>query len=205
MRLQLHKGFTFDAAAALIPYLVDLGISHVYSSPILMARAGSIHGYDVIDPTAVNPELGGEPGLRRFVAALRAAGLGLIVDIVPNHMAVGGSDNPWWLELLRHGRASRYADFFDIDWDCPDPALRGKVLAPFLGRNYGEALAAGEIQLHQSPSGEPVIRYFDNEFPIDPDTYAYIAECGIESFHPSTRRGRCQLHALLERQHYRLA
>ncbi|MFL5281745.1 MAG: malto-oligosyltrehalose synthase [Rhodopila sp.] len=205
MRLQLHKGFTFDDAAALIPYIVDLDISHVYSSPILTARAGSIHGYDVVDPTAVNPELGGEPGLRRFVAALRAAGLGLIVDIVPNHMAVGGSDNPWWLELLRHGRASRYADFFDIDWDCGDPALRGKVLAPFLGRPYGDALAAGEIQLQQSAAGEPVVRYFDNEFPIDPDNYAHIAECGLESFHPSTRRGRSQLHALLEKQHYRLA
>src|SRR3954451_21023399 len=165
MRLQLHKGLTFDDAAALIPYSVDLGISHVYSSPILTSQAGSIHGYDVIDPTVVDPELGGEPGLRRFVAALRAAGLGLIVDIVPNHMAVGGSNNPWWREVLRHGRASRYADFFDIDWDCPDPGLRGKVLAPFLGGPEGGAGAAGEIQLQQSATGEPLIRYFDNEFP----------------------------------------
>ena len=147
MRLQLHKDFTFADAAALVPYLVDLGISHVYSSPILTARAGSMHGYDVVDPTTVNPELGGEQGLRDFVAALRAAGLGLIVDIVPNHMAVGGSDNPWWTDLLRHGRSSRYAEFFDVDWDTHDPDLRGKVLAPFLGRPYGEALEAGEIRL----------------------------------------------------------
>ncbi len=205
MRLQLHKGFTFADAKALIPYLVDLGISHVYSSPILTARAGSIHGYDVVDPTSVNTELGGEPGLRNFVAALRAAGLGLIVDIVPNHMAVGGADNPWWTELLRHGRASRYADFFDVDWECGDPDLRGKVLAPFLGRPYGEALAAGEIRLAQSPKGEPVVRYFDNDFPIDPNDYAHIAECGFESFDTSNPSGRCQLHTLLERQHYRLA
>ena len=94
MRLQLHKDFTFADASELVPYLVDLGISHVYSSPILTARAGSIHGYDVVDPTSVNPELGGEDGFRAFVAVLRAAGLGLIVDIVPNHMAVGGADMP---------------------------------------------------------------------------------------------------------------
>jgi (1->4)-alpha-D-glucan 1-alpha-D-glucosylmutase len=187
MRLQLHKGFTFADAAALVPYLVDLGISHVYASPILTARAGSLHGYDVVDPTSVNPELGGESAFRDFVAVLRSAGLGLIVDIVPNHMAVGGSDNPWWIDVLRHGRSSRYADFFDIDWNSDDPALRGKVLAPFLGRPYGEAL--NDMQLSSTPSGEPVIRYFDNEFPVD----------------PATLNEPCPLHELLERQHYRLA
>jgi (1->4)-alpha-D-glucan 1-alpha-D-glucosylmutase len=187
MRLQLHKDFTFADAAALVPYLVDLGISHVYSSPILTARAGSIHGYDVIDPTTVNPELGGESAFRDFVAVLREAGLGLIVDIVPNHMAVGGSDNLWWTDVLRHGRSSRYANFFDIDWESDDPALHGKVLAPFLGRPYGEAL--NDIQRAQTPSGEPIIRYFDNEFPID----------------PATANDPGDLHELLERQHYRLA
>jgi malto-oligosyltrehalose synthase len=205
LRLQLHAGFTFADAAALVPYLVDLGISHVYSSPILTARAGSIHGYDVVDPTSVNPELGGEQGLRDFVAVLRAAGLGLIVDIVPNHMAVGASDNRWWNDLLRHGRTSRYAEFFDVDWETDDPDLRGKVLAPFLGRPYGEALDAAEIRLAQTASGEPVIRYFDNEFPIDPTDYAHIAECGLETFNPAHPDGRCQIHNLLERQHYRLA
>ena len=205
LRLQLHKAFTFSDAAALVPYLADLGISHVYSSPILTARAGSIHGYDVVDPTSVNPELGGEPGFREFVAALRARGLGLIVDIVPNHMAVGGSDNPWWTDLLRHGRASRYADFFDVDWETDDPDLRGKILAPFLGRPYGEALDAGEIRLAHSSSGEPVVTYFDSTFPIDPSDYAHIAECGLESFDPGNPSGRCQIHTLLERQHYRLA
>ena len=205
MRLQLHKDFTFADATGLISYLVGMGISHVYSSPILTARAGSIHGYDVVDPTTVNPELGGEQGLRDFSTALRAAGLGLIIDIVPNHMAVGGSDNPWWTDLLRHGQSSRYADFFDVDWETDDPDLRGKVLAPFLGRSYGEALDAGEIRLHLSPSGTPVIRYFDSEFPIDPADYAHIVESGAESFDPSNRDGRCQIHKLLERQHYRLA
>lgn len=205
MRLQLHKNFTFADATGLVPYLVELGISHVYSSPILTARAGSMHGYDVVDPTAVNPELGGERGLREFVTALRNAGLGLIVDIVPNHMAVGGADNPWWTEVLRHGRSSRYANFFDIDWDTRDPDLHGKVLAPFLGRAYGEALEAGEIRLGQTPTGEPVIRYFDSEFPIDPANYAHICESGTESFDPGNPDGISQLHKLLERQHYRLA
>jgi malto-oligosyltrehalose synthase len=187
MRLQLHRDFTFADAAALVPYLVDLGISHVYSSPILMARAGSMHGYDVIDPEQVNPELGGEAGFREFVAVLRAAGLGLIVDIVPNHMAVDGGDNPWWTDVLRYGRSSSYADFFDIDWDSDDPDLHGKVLAPFLGSQYGEAL--NDIELARNASGEPVIRYFDAEFPID----------------PATMTGSCPVHELLERQHYRLA
>ena len=205
MRLQLHKGFTFADASKLAPYLVDLGISHVYSSPILTARAGSIHGYDVVDPTTVNPELGGERGFRDFVAVLRAAGLGLIVDIVPNHMAVGGSDNLWWTDLLQYGRSSRYANFFDVDWETSDPDLRGKVLAPFLGRPYGEALDAGEIRIAKAASGEPVVRYFDSEFPIDPTDYAHIDECGFESFNPANPSGRCLLHTLLERQHYRLA
>lgn len=205
MRLQLHKEFTFADASALLPYLVDLGVSHVYCSPILTARAGSIHGYDVIDPTSVNPELGGEQGFREFVAALHGAGLGLIVDIVPNHMAVGGSDNPWWTDLLRYGRSSRYADFFDLDWETDDPDLRGKVLAPFLGRPYGEALDAGEICLVRNQSGEPVVRYFDSDFPVDPSDYAHIEECELQSFDPATPDGRCLLHRLLERQHYRLA
>ena len=205
MRLQLHKGFTFADATNLIPYFVRLGISHVYSSPILTARAGSIHGYDVVDPTTVNLEIGGEDQFRSFVASLRRADLGLIVDIVPNHMAVDGSDNMWWADLLRYGRGSRYAAYFDVDWETPDPDLRGKVLAPFLGRPYGEALEAGEIQLQLSASGEPLIRYFGTEYPIDPADYADICKRGPESFNAKSPEGRSNLHALLERQHYRLA
>jgi len=113
LRLQFHKGFTFADATRLVPYFSALGISHVYASPILAARPGSLHGYDVIDPTRVSPELGGEDGLRDLVAALRRAGLGLIVDIVPNHMAVGAG-NAWWWDVLQNGRTSRYAHFFDI-------------------------------------------------------------------------------------------
>jgi malto-oligosyltrehalose synthase len=189
MRLQLHKDFTFQDATDVVPYLAALGVSHMYASPILTARAGSMHGYDVIDATRVNPELGGEAGLRDLVAALRTAGLGLIVDIVPNHMAVG-HDNAWWYDVMRHGRHSQYASYFDIDWDVDDPDLCGRVLAPFLGKPYGEVLADGELRLDQW-NNEPVIRYFDAIFPIAPETRSHIQTDS--------------LHELLERQHYRLA
>ena len=155
MRLQFHKGFTFDDAVSLVPYLSALGISHVYASPIMTARRGSLHGYDVIDPTRVNPELGGEDALIRLVEALRAKDMGLIVDIVPNHMAAV-TDNPWWADVLGRGRHSHYAHFFDIDWEPEDPSLRGKVLLPILGRRYGEALAACEIKLAPNACGAGV-------------------------------------------------
>ncbi len=199
MRLQLHRAFTFLDATRLVPYVSALGISHLYSSPILAARAGSMHGYDVTDPTRVNPELGGEAGLRSLVATLRAAGLGLIVDIVPNHMAAGGMENPWWADVLRHGRASRYARFFDIDWD-----VHGKVLAPFLGEPYGDALRNGSITLVRD-QGRPLIRYFDTEFPVRPEDHAQITAASTNAFDPTTQAGRRRLHRLLEHQHYRLA
>jgi len=118
-RLQLHRGFTFDDAVAQLPYLAQLGISHIYTSPILTARAGSLHGYDVIDHGTVSAELGGEDGLRRLVSGLRERGMGLVVDIVPNHMAVGRNDNRLWLDVLEWGRASRYAEFFESTGTCP--------------------------------------------------------------------------------------
>ncbi len=203
MRLQLHKGFTFEDAARLAPYMARLGVSHLYSSPILTARAGSMHGYDVVDPTRVNPELGGEEAFRRMVAALRAESLGLIVDIVPNHMAVGG-ENPWWLDVLRHGRASPHGDVFDIDWHPDSPLLDGKVLLPVLGKPYGEALADGDIRLARDASGVAA-RYFDNAFPIRPEDEAEIAALGLDFYDPKDKAGRARLHRLLERQHYRLA
>ena len=113
MRLQFHRRFTFGDASALVPYFAAFGVSHLYASPILTARPGSLHGYDVIDPTRVNPELGGEEALCRLVHELRREEMGLIVDIVPNHMAIG-SNNPWWMDVLAHGQSSRYAEFFDL-------------------------------------------------------------------------------------------
>ncbi len=152
MRLQLHRDFTFADATNPVPYMTSLGVSHLYASPILAARPGSMHGYDVTDPTRVNEELGGEAGLRKLVAALRAAGLGLIVDIVPNHMAAGGVENPWWPMCCGTDVLRRFATYFDIEW-CE---VR-KVLAPFLGQPYGEALRDGAITLVRD-GVEPVIQ-----------------------------------------------
>ena len=203
MRLQFHRGFTFAQAAALVPYFASLGISHVYSSPIMTARAGSMHGYDTIDPTRVNPEPGGEDGLRALVRELRVHGLGLIVDIVPNHMAIG-NDNTWWMDVLTRGQSSRYAKYFDIDWTPADKRLHGKILLPILGRPYGEALGAGEITLAMSNARQPIVRYFEHELPLatgGPE----IEKDSLADFTPNSAAGRGRLHDMLERQHYRLA
>ena len=174
-RLQFHKDFTLDQAVELVPYFDRLGISHLYASPLLTARAGSTHGYDIIDHNRINPELGGEDALRRLVAALRDRGMGLILDIVPNHMGVGGNDNPWWADVLEWGRASPYAEFFDIDWEPPDPALRGRMLAPFLGKAYGEALADGDLKLEfGEDDGRLFAAYYGTRFPIAPRDYPSV-------------------------------
>jgi (1->4)-alpha-D-glucan 1-alpha-D-glucosylmutase len=164
LRLQFHRGFTFVDAEALVPYVARLGISHLYASPIATARPGSQHGYDVIDATRVNPELGGEEGLRALSSALAAAGLGLVLDIVPNHMAADAA-NAWWADVLRHGRASRFARWFDIDWEAAD-----KVLLPILGRPLDEVLAAGELER----DGD-AFRYFSHRLPA--------VDGGLESQH----------------------
>ncbi|WDY56286.1 malto-oligosyltrehalose synthase [Pseudomonas sp. PSKL.D1] len=173
LRLQFHSDFTLDHAVALVPYFAQLGISHVYASPILKARAGSRHGYDVVDPTQVNPELGGEAALERLVAALRQHGMGLILDTVSNHMAVGGADNPWWQSLLAWGRRSPYAEFFDIQWHSSDPLLAGQLLLPFLGSDYGAALKSGEIPL-TFDQGLLQVAHYDHRFPICPQDYGWI-------------------------------
>jgi (1->4)-alpha-D-glucan 1-alpha-D-glucosylmutase len=174
-RLQLTSKFTFDDAAALVPYLADLGISHVYASPFMWARAGSAHGYDVINHAALNPELGGEDGFARLSEALTRADLGLILDFVPNHMAVHGADNAWWLDVLEWGPASPYAPFFDIDWARIPGGPRPGVLLPLLGRPYAEVLAAGEIDLRFDPhDGSFSAWYFDHRLPIAPQCYAGI-------------------------------
>ncbi|HEY0205950.1 MAG TPA: malto-oligosyltrehalose synthase [Acetobacteraceae bacterium] len=174
-RLQFHKDFTMDQAAELVPYFDKLGISHLYASPLLKARAGSTHGYDIVDHNTVNPELGGEDALRRMVARLREHGMGLILDIVPNHMGVGGNDNAWWLDVLEWGRSSPYAEYFDIDWDPPDASLRGRLLAPFLGKSYGECLDDGELLLKfDETDGRLFVGYHDHRFPINPRDYASV-------------------------------
>ncbi|MDD0994935.1 malto-oligosyltrehalose synthase [Pseudomonas sp. TNT2022 ID1044] len=180
LRLQFHKGFTLDDAVPLVPYFARLGISHVYASPLLSARAGSMHGYDVVDPTTVNPELGGEPALRRLVSALRGQNMGLILDIVSNHMAVGGNDNPWWLDLLEWGRLSPYGEFFDIQWHSPDPLMEGQLLLPFLGSDYGVALQDGTLKLRFDERGAFYVEHYDHHFPICPSHYGELLKAEDE-------------------------
>lgn len=175
LRLQFHKGFTLDQAVPLVPYFASLGISHVYASPLLAARAGSMHGYDVVDPTTVNPELGGEAALRRLVSALREHKMGLILDIVSNHMAVGGGDNPWWLDLLEWGRLSPYGEFFDIQWHSPDPLMEGQLLLPFLGSDYGVALQDGTLPLRfDARRGAFFVEHYEHHFPICPTSFGEL-------------------------------
>ncbi|CAN7345203.1 malto-oligosyltrehalose synthase [Variovorax paradoxus] len=174
-RLQFHQGFGFDDAIRVLPYLAQLGVSHVYCSPIQRARAGSTHGYDVVAHAEVNPELGGAEGFARFVAALQAHGLGQLLDMVPNHMGVLGADNAWWMDVLENGPASLFAHHFDIDWQPLNKELAGKVLLPVLGGHYGEVLASGELVLHfEAAQGSFALRYFDHRFPLAPESYPVV-------------------------------
>jgi (1->4)-alpha-D-glucan 1-alpha-D-glucosylmutase len=173
-RLQFNRDFTFAQADALVDYLADLGISHVYASPFLKARPGSTHGYDIIDHNKLNPEIGERDDLVRLSDRLKQRGMGLVLDFVPNHMGVG-PDNAWWVDVLEWGRLSPYAEFFDIDWRSPRPDLTGKVLLPVLGDQYGIILAKGEIRLGFEPdTGRFGARYYDHRFPISPLCYAEV-------------------------------
>ncbi|MCS0464690.1 alpha-amylase family glycosyl hydrolase, partial [Burkholderia mallei] len=190
LRLQLHAGFTFDDAAAHVGYFARLGVSHLYLSPITAAEPGSRHGYDVIDYSTVNPELGGEAAFVRLIDALRRRGMGAIVDIVPNHMGVGGSSNRWWNDVLEWGARSRFARHFDIDWHASDPALQRKVLLPCLGRPYGEALAAGDIALRADAAhGRFAIACAGRTLPVQIGAYPDILRAA----------NRSDLNALAER------
>jgi (1->4)-alpha-D-glucan 1-alpha-D-glucosylmutase len=165
-RLQLNAEFGFAAARRVVPYLARLGISHLYASPLTMARPGSGHGYDVIDFNRLNPELGDEAAFNALVAELHGHGMGLILDFVPNHMGVG-ADNPWWLDVLEWGQESPFASFFDIDWEASARGVRDKLLLPVLGDQYGLVLEAGELQLgFDAATGSFAVRYYDNVFPI---------------------------------------
>ncbi len=171
-RLQLHHEFTFADASRVVPYLARLGVSHVYCSPVLRARQGSLHGYDIVDHAEINPELGGREGFERFIATLREHDMGLLFDVVPNHMGVLGADNGWWMDVLENGPGSAYAQYFDIDWLPVNPDLAGKVLVPALGDHYGLVLERGEIALQFEPeAGAFAVRYHEHRFPVDPREY----------------------------------
>jgi len=185
-RLQLTANFDFDAAAAIAPYLKALGITHLYASPFMKARKGSTHGYDIVDHTQINPELGGDAGFERLSRALAQHDLGLILDFVPNHVGVHFADNPWWLDVLEWGPASPHAVSFDIDWDLLPYRARGGVLLPILGSSYGQALENGEIELRYDPGeGSFSAWYFEHRLPIAPERYsemlrAIVREAGAE-------------------------
>jgi (1->4)-alpha-D-glucan 1-alpha-D-glucosylmutase len=174
-RLQLTAKFGFDQAAAIVPYLRALGISHLYTSPFMKARAGSQHGYDITDHNVLNPEFGGEEGFARLSEALNQADMGLILDFVPNHMGIGHSDNGWWLDVLEWGVRSPFAAMFDIEWDTLPYRRQGGVLLPILGKPYGETLELGELELkYDADEGRFAIWYFDHLLPIRPEGYSEI-------------------------------
>ena len=148
-RLQLRPDFDFEAASGVVDYLRELGISHVYCSPYLQSAPGSTHGYDTVDYHQVSQELGGEEGRKKLVQKLAEAGLGQVLDIVPNHMAITGHYNQWWWDTLENGQASRYAPYFDIDWNAPEERLRNKVLLPILEDHSGRVIEAGKLTLQR--------------------------------------------------------
>jgi (1->4)-alpha-D-glucan 1-alpha-D-glucosylmutase len=177
-RLQLNKDFRFSDASKILDYLNELGISDVYLSPILGSRKGSVHGYDVTDPTRVNPELGSEEDFENFQNELQKRGMGLLLDIVPNHMAAS-MENSWWMDVLENGPQSAYAAYFDIDWHPSARSLDGKVLLPVLGRPFGEVLDSGELKL-TFQDGKFYFQYFDSFFPLSPGSYYGILHYRID-------------------------
>jgi (1->4)-alpha-D-glucan 1-alpha-D-glucosylmutase len=202
-RLQFNRHFTLRHAIDLVPYLDGLGVSHLYASPLLQACPGSLHGYDVCDHSRINAEIGTEAELELLVTELRRRGMGLVLDIVPNHMGICGRANAWWWDVLQHGRESRFAEFFDIDWDSPDPRLRGKILLPVLGDYYGRILERGELKL-VAEHGDILLAYLDRRFPVAPDTLALpspIPAAELQALNDDPTA----LDAVVQKQHYRLA
>jgi (1->4)-alpha-D-glucan 1-alpha-D-glucosylmutase len=215
-RLQIHAGFTLQAAAAIVPYLQRLGIGAVYTSPYFAAEPGSTHGYDVTNHNIINPEVGGADAHRAFTDAVRAAGLLHIVDFVPNHMGISTATNPWWRDVLANGPESPSAHFFDIDWNPFKTELRQKLLLPILGDQYGEVLDRGELRLELA-DGQLVLTYFDNRLPINASNIPELQGLAemprdaaakiVEQYNgsPGDPRSFDRLHELLEAQAYRLA
>ena len=171
-RVQLREDFNFEDASAIVPYLEELGISHLYCSPCMQAAEHSPHGYDVVDPTRISDALGGDAGLRRLGSALMDAGLGQLLDVVPNHVCIAERANIWWWDVLRKGRSSPYARFFDIDWDAP--GLEARVLLPVLGAPCDEVLAAHGLTVVAAPDGSLELHYEGRAFPLAQETAATL-------------------------------
>ena len=177
-RLQFHQGMRFENARVLVNYLHELGISDLYVSPILQARRGSTHGYDVTDPSRLNPELGTEEEFEGLSRQLQAHGMGVLLDIVPNHMAAS-SENPWWMDMLEEGPGSAYAPYFDVDWHPPSRFLDNRILLPLLGSTYASALENRELALAYEEGGF-FIRYYDTKLPVAPKPSKQILEHRLE-------------------------
>jgi (1->4)-alpha-D-glucan 1-alpha-D-glucosylmutase len=186
-RLQWHQGFGLREARELVPYLKSLGITHVYASPLFKARRGSLHGYSVTNPLELNPELGPKGSFDRLAQELKGEDMGLILDIVSNHMAMSPA-NPWWMDVLESGPASAYAPFFDIDWSPPKRTLEGKVLLPVLGKPFGQALEAQELTLKLNPGGFAV-HYYDHKFPVAPKVYLDILTLHLDELEQEIGEG----------------
>ena len=174
-RIQFHAGFRLADAVALLDYLDELGVGAVYASPLLAARPGSVHGYDMVDPGRLNPELGGIEDLAALAQGLERRGMGLVLDIVPNHMCIASAENKYWWDVLENGPSSPYASYFDVDWQPPKPELANKVLLPFLGEQFGAALETGKLRLVRN-GGSFLIEYYDMQFPVAPRSWPLILE-----------------------------
>lgn len=196
-RLQFHAGFTFEDARKLIPYLYDLGISHIYASPYLRARSGSMHGYDVADPSSLNPELGSNEDFDRMVDELRQRGMGQLVDVVPNHMGIGDPGNYRWLDVLENGPASIYARFFDINWrpTLAQPQDQLKLVVPTLGDQYGKVLENGELSV-EYVGGVFNVAYYEHRFPVAPDSYPLILDAVLSRLEDELGRRQDQVQEL---------
>jgi (1->4)-alpha-D-glucan 1-alpha-D-glucosylmutase len=177
-RLQLHPGFGFRHAREIVAYLDALGISHAYASPYLKSQHGSTHGYDLVDPSQINPELGGDEAFGAWVDALRSRGMGHIVDFVPNHMGIGTGENAWWQDVLENGESSTFAGRFDIEWSPPKRGLEGRVLLPILGAQYGRTLEKGELAVVRE-GGAFFVHFYDRRLPVSPPTLVPVIQKAI--------------------------
>src|SRR5436309_1478060 len=180
-RLQMTSRVGFRDAAAIVDYLDALGVTDCYASSYLAAVPGSPHGYDVADPTRLNPEIGSDADYWAWIAALQAHGMGHLLDVVPNHMGIAKSANPWWLDVLENGQGSRCAHFFDIEWHPVKDELAHKVLIPILGDQYGAVLERQELKLVYQ-QGAFFVRYYDERLPIAPDTYSSIVGDALDEW-----------------------
>ncbi len=205
-RLQFNEHFRLPDALALVPYLHELGVSHIYASPLFKAVPHSVHGYDVCDFNQLNPEIGTEADLEKLVNALRERKMGLVLDIVPNHMGIASPENLWWWDVLKNGRPSKFANHFDINWESSDEKLRGKILVPILGDDYEKVLERGELKIERE-NDEFLLRYFENKFPLAPNTFNHGLRGfqKIESAKSAVNLNRAELDKLIQKQNYRLA